>query len=214
MPFYLDTFVKRVRDARVGGRSIKSLARDFRLPYSTVARWVNDIDSPNVQFRRARAKDEQRKNQLKYVAREFRLTRKSAQLFAALLYWCEGSKYPASNFLHFANSDWRMASAFLELLRRGFQIDETKLRIHLQIHQTHNYKDLVRFWSTLLRVPATRFYKPTITKPTGRSKRRTYLGTCTIKYFDVTLLLGITGIYEGFAERVGRVAERSKAAHC
>ena len=38
-------------------------------------------------------------------------------------------------------------------------------------------------------------------------KRGGYLGTCTIKYFDVSLLLNIVGLYEAFAQKYGRVPE-------
>ena len=45
------------------------------------------------------------------------------------------------------------------------------------------------------------------TRPSHKMKRRGYLGTCTIKYFDVSLLLNIVGLYEAFAQKYGRVAE-------
>ncbi len=38
-------------------------------------------------------------------------------------------------------------------------------------------------------------------------ERRGYFGTCTIKYFDVSLLLNVVGFYEAFAQKHGRVAE-------
>ena len=50
-------------------------------------------------------------------------------------------------------------------------------------------------------------YKPTTTRPSHKMKRRRYFGTCTIKYFDVSLLLNLVGLYEAFAQKYGRVAE-------
>ena len=84
----------------------------------------------------------------------------------------------------------------MELFRKGFNIDENKLRVHLQLHNTHNKKDATNFWHNLLKINKNQFYKPTITSPGRKMKRKNYMGTCTVKYFDVKLLLNIMGIYE------------------
>lgn len=33
-------------------------------------------------------------------------------------------------------------------------------------------------------------------------KRKNYMGTCTIRYYDIYLLMKITGIYEGFSKKM------------
>ncbi len=173
--------MNQVRQAREQGRSIKGLAEDFRLPYATVARWVHDLPSQAGAFNRARARNERRKDQLRHLVTASLINRNQARLLVSLLYWCEGGKPPATNYLQFSNSDWTLVSTFLELLRRGFRIDERRLRAHLQVHETHNFERVLTFWSQLLRIPRAHFYKPTTSRPSDKMKRRRYFGTCTIK---------------------------------
>ena len=71
----------------------------------------------------------------------------------------------------------------------------------MQFHTTHDIETENKFWSKLLNIPLIRFGKPTVTKPAHYMKRLNYRGTCTIKYYDVKLLLNIIGIYEIFAKK-------------
>ena len=87
-------------------------------------------------------------------------------------------------------------------MKIGFKINETKLRVRLQYHSNHDIGTENIFWSNLLCIPLNQFGKPTITIPKNKRKREGYRGTCTIKYYDVKLLLQITGIYEAFNQLV------------
>ena len=90
---------------------------------------------------------------------------------AALLYWCEGAKYPATNRLNFANSDVELVKTFIYLLRKSFSLNESKFSVHLQIHDTHDYEELKFFWSRELKIPLKQFIRPTITSATGKKHR-------------------------------------------
>ena len=209
MKFYNQKIVYKIRKERQNGLSIKSLQKKFGVSFSTISRWVRDLPSDFKAFNSARKNERDLKSSYHELGGKLIINKDTAKILTGLLYWCEGSKYPASNFLAFSNSDEVLVKTFFELLRKGFELDETKLRVHLQLHTTHNKRVLTRFWSQLLGVSIKQFYKPTITFPTNRMKRRNYKGTCTIKYFDVKLLLQITGIFEAFGEKIwkgGRVA--------
>ena len=130
------------------------------------------------------------------------LKKESAKILASILYWCEGSKYPSSNFVAFSNSDENLVVTFLNLFRLGFKPKESKLKASLQLHTTHNKEEMTSFWSKALKIPKSQFYKPTITKPTKNMKRRDYKGTCTIRYYDVYILLEIMGIFEEFSKKI------------
>jgi hypothetical protein len=199
--FYSKEVMQQVRKHRENGASIKALAKEFGISYPTIRKWVYDIQSESTPFKNARIKDQQRKERFKPLVDAFSLDSKSAKLLVSLLYWCEGSKPPVTQSLQFANSDPRLVRTFIALLRYGFSIEESRVRAHLQIHETQDYAELLRFWSTLLSIPPSQFHKPTITKPQQKMKRRDYLGTCTIRYHDVALLLSITGIYEALAQK-------------
>ena len=132
-----------------------------------------------------------------------RISSDTAKLYSALLYWCEGSKYPGSNAMSLANSDPVLLRTFVTLLRKGFILNESKFRIHLQIHSNQDYEHLKRYWSDQLKVSVTQFIRPTITLPEGKKHHPAYYGTCTLKYQDYSLQLRLIGIYEDFARKNG-----------
>ena len=202
MKFHLENIVKKARALREKGLSADIIAKKLGISESTVLRWCYDMPSQN-------------KTHLKSVEALLLSRSKSADLigklvfntdlykiFVALLYWCEGGKYPSSNGISFANSDPTLVKTFLDFFRKSFNLKEQKLKIHMQIHSTHDFKKVRTFWSKLLKIPASQFYSPIITRPTKTMKRTNYLGTCTIRYYDVNILMEIMGIYEAFQKKV------------
>lgn len=214
MKFYRQHLVKKVRNERIKGLSIKKIAQKFYISESTISRWVRDIESNHLAFKRARIKEEIWKKTSQHIIPQFRINKDIAKILLSLLYWCEGSKYPTESCISFTNSDWRLVKTFIILLRSAMKIREEKLRARLQIHTTHNYKNLLKFWSELLYIPINQFHKPTVTKPTKSMKRTDYKGTCTVKYCNVVFLLEITGIFEAFAEKYGEVPKWLKGRVC
>lgn len=194
--FHPSNTVEKARELRFAGFSIKDIATQLKLKSPTISRWCNDI--PAVNPYHLHIKKLQKLNKDKGSKIKLEITPRSAKLLASLIYWCEGSKYPASNFVSFANSDQKLVEAFLKLFRLGFGPDEKKLKVHLQLHTTHNQKAATSHWSQLLKIPEIQFYKPTITKPTKNMKRLNYMGTCAVRYYDVRILWEIMGIFESF----------------
>ncbi len=209
MGFYGEEIVSKVRERRKQNISLRKLGKEFGIPNTTISRWVRDVDSSSPNFQKARNRVLQNKSKFSRTVKDFRITKPLARILAGLLYWCEGSKYPSSGGLAFSNSDGTLAKVFLELLRKGFDVNGSRLRFHLQLHSTQNAKLMVSFWSKLLKVNKRQFYKPTITTAGKNRKRRNYLGTCTIKYFNVELMLQLIGIFEAFADKFGEVPKRS-----
>lgn len=204
MKFYSEEIVKKARDLRQQGLSNKEIERRLRISDSTISIWCRDIPSGNAYHLRMQHLRENAKKRSTEVATNFELNTKNAKLLTSLLYWCEGSKYPAGNFVAFSNSDIELVKAFITLFRLGFQPIEDRIRVHLQLHTTHDYKKTSTFWSEVLNVPLSQFYKPTITHPTKNMKRRNYRGTCTVRYYDVYLLQEITGVYEEFLKQINQ----------
>lgn len=201
MIFHDQEIVQKVRGERKKGKSLKKLSEKFGIADTTISRWVRDIPSDAQIFYTARNREKFLKSQLQGMWENLPIGEDLAKIFVSLLYWCEGSKYPSTGGIAFSNSDPTMVKTFLELLRLGFKIREEKIRIHLQLHSTHSQKKMMSFWSQLLHIPLKQFYKPTITNPTRKMKRLDYKGTCTIKYYDVRLVLKIMGLYESLAHR-------------
>lgn len=169
------------------------------LPSLSISEKKLDKKSDTKIFEVVKSAKNKRKSIAKIVVNRYKLNKTSARVLLALLYWSSGSKYPSSNFIAFSNSDPNLVKTFLSLLRSTFPIKESKIKIHLQLHKTHNIKRIIQYWSRLLEIPKTQFYKPTITKPPKKISRSDYSGTCTIRYYSLDLLLTIMKIYEEIA---------------
>lgn len=199
--FYPSNIVEKARKLKIKGLSIYKIGEELGIDAGNISRWCRNIPSKNPYSRHTKNLQLKNKNEHLKILKELKINTKNAKILSAILYWCEGAKYPASNSIGFSNSDIALVKTFIELFRIGFNPAEEKFRAHLQLHTIHNKKEITSFWSNILKIPKEQFYKPTITKPTNRMKRRNYIGTCTIKYFDVNLLHQLTGIFEEFSKK-------------
>lgn len=183
------------------GLSYEELSRKFGIPGSTIRNWCYEL-------RISRTDSLSRKNEslrLSYKNSELgsipnfsKLSQSQAKFLCALLYGCEGSKYPASSGISFCNSDPYLIRTFYKMLTKSFAIDKDRMYFHLQIHNNQNYEELLTFWRKLLDLPNARFIEPTVTAPKGGKHRETYYGTCRLRYGDYRLQLKLQGIYERF----------------
>ncbi len=107
------------------------------------------------------------------------------KLLCAGLFWCEGNKGTSS--LKFTNSDPKVIKTFLALLRQSFNIDESKLRMCIHLHEYHNPLKQITFWSKITGVPKSRFMKPYLKPHTGKRVRDGYEGCININYYDARL---------------------------
>lgn len=107
----------------------------------------------------------------------------------AMLYWAEGQKSPELNCpVKFANTDPRLCLLFVTLLRNCYKIDESKLRIRIYVHWYHNIKDIISYWSNLLRVDKSLFSRTYYKKRSLKKRfRKNFAGICFITYFSVDL---------------------------
>lgn len=203
--FYNEDIVQKARKFKKEGLSAAEIARHLKVGDTTILRWCADIPSNNPYHLYARKLRNNAKRRSARIARNIKITKENAKILASILYWCEGSKYPSTNFISFSNSDVNLVKTFLNLFQIGFQPDKNRLKVHLQLHTTHNKKEIIYFWSKLLKIPESQFYKPTFTEPTKNMKRRNYKGTCTIRYYDVYLLLEMMGIFEEFSKEILKI---------
>ncbi len=126
------------------------------------------------------------------------------KLLVSMLYWCEGAKYPSSGELAFTSSDEQMQTVFIKLLRRAYseEIDEKKFRVVLQVPSIFNVEEVKNYWAKLLNISTNQFYKPYITKTKGNRFRKSYMGTCSLRYHDYRILLRIMGTYNQISKQI------------
>lgn len=134
-------------------------------------------------------------NRVSHLEKIFK-NKEVARISLAVLYLGEGSKTRSS--VMFGNSDPKIISLFLRLLRYCYNIDESKFRCTLQCRADQNIKKLERFWSGITKIPSRKFYKARIDARTiGKiSKKPEYKGVCRIDYFSADLLNELMKIIE------------------
>ena len=168
--------VERLRKA---GKTYAQIREQFHIPKSTLSIWLGK-KYPGVFDRKAQLKHLKRIRLLSAetirngrIARNIIPAEKGRAVakivpiedvtvlksLLAMLYWAEGSKYEGVGGLKFVNTDPRLALLYLSLLRSCFPIDEKKLRIRLHVHHYHDKKKALKFWSKLLNVPQSQFWK-------------------------------------------------------
>lgn len=177
-----------------------------------VSRWCREIGNQNTLC----LKNEKKRTKFSKLdgVTVKSISMHDARVLSALFYWCEGSKYPGTNTLSFTSSDPEMCEMFLQLLRYGFDIREDKLRIWLQLHSNQSEEQLFGYWSQLLKIPVSLFIKPKITNPTKSRYRVGYCGTCSIRYYDYSLIIRLMGIYHNYCRQVlGLVGGKIRKLH-
>lgn len=125
------------------------------------------------------------------------------KLLASFLFWTEGGK-STDGYVFFINSDPKMFSLFVYLLRHSFNIDESKFRAMIHIHEYHNNKQL-HFWSSLTDIPINQFSKSYLKPHTGKRKRQNYQGCIRIRirYYDHKIALELRSLYNTFVNKLG-----------
>lgn len=158
---------EQARDLRLQGRTLKEIADELGVSKSSVSLWVRDL---GIEVRR-RTPVAPRPNRLREaklaeieemnaagIARIGELSEHAFLAAGVMLYAGEGDKTPGG--VGFANSDPRMHRFFLSWLRHFFDIDESRLRIRLYLHQGLDLEAANAFWTDVTGIPERQFIRP------------------------------------------------------
>ena len=192
--------VERLRKA---GKTYSQIREQFPIPKSTLSVWLGEkykgvfdrkAQLEHLKKIRILSADTVRK---KRIARNLIPTEKGLAVakivpiedvsvlksLLAMLYWAEGSKYEGVGGLKFVNTDPRLVLLYISLVRACFPIDEKRFRIRLHIHHYHNKNEVTKFWSKLLNVPQSQFWKLYVKKRSPQKRfRKNFMGICFIYY--------------------------------
>ena len=193
----------RARQLRAGGRTLADIAAELGVAKSSVAVWVRDVEFEPRPRRRARRRGPnvlQRRKAAEIAtldaegaARFGRLSRQAFLAAGAALYAGEGAKRDGA--VSFANSDATIMAFFCVWLREFFDIDETRLRVRLYLHEGLDLDAANAFWSAVTSIPVERFQSPfrAIADPSIRTTRHVY-GCCHVRYASTTTHRAIMGL--------------------
>jgi hypothetical protein len=180
------------RVLRARGLVVADIAATLGVAPSTAYGWVRDLPAPPRSAWRQRAPggpNRLRAARLAEIAEceawaRARLVDLGEDAFFAAgiaLYAAEGAKRDGA--VIFANTDPRLVAFFCAWLRRYFDVDESRLRCRLYLHDDLDLDVAVEAWSGLTGVPPAQFtapYRP-VAGP-RRGTRRHPHGCLTVRY--------------------------------
>jgi hypothetical protein len=156
---------ERARALRAQNRTLADIATTLGVSKSSVSLWVRDVPfTPTLRLRgphrRPHPAHEAKLRQIEELNSEGvgRIGTLSEQEFLVggiALYAGEGAK--GDGAVQFANTDPTMIRFFCAWLRRFFDVDESRLRVRVYLHQGLDLQASEAFWSGLTDVPRKQF---------------------------------------------------------
>lgn len=181
------------------GKSYGEIRKKLGVPKSTLATWFRhdhlSARVKNILTEQARENSRQRikklvafnkirweqwREEARIEARKkFSLLAKNPLFAAGLtLYWAEGDSR-AENPFRLTNTDPRMIALYTKFLTEAIDVPKENLRPTIILYPDLSEKECLTFWSKIIGVPKTQFYKTQFIKghhPTKRLSR----GICMI----------------------------------
>lgn len=202
---------ERARDLRAQSWTLADIARELGVSKGTVSGWVRDVDFVPRPRNRGHPAGPQHPLRVKKEAEIARstaeaevwvgnLTDRDLTMFALGLYAGEGNK---TRDVGMANTNPAYLLVFLTWLRRSFDIDETRLRVVLYLHEGLDLDAANAFWSGLLGIPLAQFTKPyrAVADHTIRRTKHPY-GCPAVRYRSAPLLRRVMAMVEAITSRV------------
>lgn len=155
---------EEARRLRALGRTMPDIAGALGVSRSSVSLWTRDVavelGPRRLRPRAPNALERAKQAEIEHLLEEGRrrighLSEREFLVAGAALYAGEGTK--ADGIVNFANSDHRMIVLFCAWLRRFFDIDESRLRLRLYLHEGLDLEATMSYWSDLTDIPVDQF---------------------------------------------------------
>lgn len=205
---YTKLIKEKARKLREQGVSYNQLQRTLGIPKSTLSSWFSEsLGMPfdhksllkhlaKIRLLSAKTKNRIKSEGLQKIQKEAKKEVSSYPLdsmgfqksLLSMLYWAEGTKHDKVSGLIFTNTDSKLITLFISMLRNCYKLNEERFRVRLHLHYYHPIKENRRFWSRLLKIPESQFSK-TIIKKRGVKKRfrKNFYGICVLSYLDSSI---------------------------
>lgn len=198
---------EKAREMRASGMLLEEIAIELGVAKSSVSTWVRDVPftpskrrygprvRPNALMRRKQEEIESLladgRNRIGEISeRDFLLA-------GVALYAGEGGKTDGDG-VTFANSDPRMLGFFVAWLRHFFEIDESRLRLRLYLHEGLDVESAADYWAALTAIPRTQHTKPYRAKPDPSIRKAKHeLGCPRVDYRCSRTHRAIMGLVQG-----------------
>ncbi len=180
---------EQARRLRAKGYTMLEIAERVRVSKSSVSLWTRDVEfaprrrpsgrrsrpqQPNALQRRKQAEIEAMNDA--GVARIGVLSEQAFLAAGTALYGGDGSK--TDGRVSFANSNPAMVAFFTAWLRTFFDIDESRLRVRLYLHQGLDLAAAEAFWSDITKIPRSQFGKAYRAIPDSSIRKAKHIYGC------------------------------------
>lgn len=198
---------------RSKGDSLSEISERLKVAKSSVSLWVRDVTLTKLAKRKLlkrikigqfisaeNKKAKTRALEQKYIedaGLEILRSPNYGKIICAIMYWCEGTKNPHSG-LTFTNSDPVLVAKFLELLRKSFDIDESKFHPCIHLHNYHSPSKQLDFWSKVTKINKRQFIKPYRKPNSGKRIHSNYQGCISVKYHSTDLARRVMATAKAF----------------
>lgn len=192
----------RARALRAQAWTLGEIAEELGVSKSSVSLWVRDVRfdegarrkrgferkgrgsaaarrrGPNALQRRKQAEIEEFMAWGQMTLGQ--MTDREFLVAGAALYAGEGTKRDGS--VRFANTDPRMIRLFCSWLRTYFDIDESRLRVRLYLHEGLDLEQANQVWSRVTGIPVSQFGKPyrAVADPSIRRAKHVHGCVCIV----------------------------------
>ena len=183
---------QQARQLRRAGLPLAEIASRLGVSKSSVSLWVREVSfdplprPPRGRRRAPNALQRRRQAEVERLVEEGRerigrLSEREFLVAGVALYAGEGSK--TDGCVRFANSDPRMIYFYCCWLRRFFTVDESRLRVHLYLHEGLDLASAIAHWSAVTAIPPSQFGKPyrAVPDPSIRHTKHVH-GCATVSY--------------------------------
>ena len=173
--------VKELKKLRRRGYSIRELVSIMSIPQTTVWHHVQKVKVllkyvPILKAKQggsAKLKERNWQKARDYARKLLGGPYRDLAIAIAMLYWGEGSKKSCE----FINSDGRIISVYLIILRKVLNIPEDAIKPTMRIFSGMNRRECLNYWSGIAKIPKDRFL---VRFNDGGTRGKTKYGMCRI----------------------------------
>lgn len=215
----VDILKNKAVELRKGGFSFREISEKIGIAKSTASLWTRSVKlstkarqrieilsingrkkSVEVNQRKRKIESEEIRKKVEEYFSDHEQLKINPRLACALLYWGEGTKYAGNKSVSFMNADPEMIKYFLRMFRKSFDLEEKKFRALIHLHEYHNIKKQLKFWSNITKIPVSQFNRSYLKKNTGKNKKENYPGCICVRYSDIKIYKELMFIIEKLAK--------------
>ncbi len=181
MRVHSDIKIRKLKQLRKTGHSIHEIMNKLGMRKTTVWHHIQGVEvlpkyKEILRSKRGGGKARKERNTMLAVDKAkkiFKDSNKELIIAFTMLYWAEGSKGTPE----FINSDGRMITLYLQILRDVLFIPNESIQVTIRIFTGMNEKECVKYWSSITKMPRKNFI---IRMNDGGTRSRTRYGLCRI----------------------------------